>query len=472
MDCCATDANQKYDLVIIGSGSASFAAAIRASELEKTVAMIERSTIGGTCVNVGCVPSKTLIRAAESKFRAEHSSFKGVDVNGAEVDFATLIREKDILVNSLRHAKYENILRGHDNITFIQGEASFVSSSEVRVGDRIVTGDHFLIATGASAWTPPVPGLSETAFLTSTTLFEQQSLPKSLAIIGGRSIALELAQMMQRLGSQVTILQRSERILPNEDPDVTEELTGYLAAEGIKILTGVQLQKVSQDKIFSVEYRQDGEDKRLEAEQLLVAAGRRPNSKGLGLEKIGVEVNTDGSVKTDDHCRTTVPHIYAAGDITGKPAFVYTAAYEGKLAVDNAFGNKRIRDFAPLPYVVFTDPQVARVGMNEQMAKERGVEVELAKVDLDQVPRALAARDTRGFIKLIKEKGTEHLVGASILAPEGSELLMEVALAIQYKIPVHELAEMLHPYLTMGEGVKLAAQTFAKDVKQLSCCAA
>jgi len=303
-------------------------------------------------------------------------------------------------------------------------------------------------------------------------LFELESLPKSLAIIGGRSIALELAQMMQRFGSQVTIPQRSEHILPNEDPDLTEELTGYLTDEGIKILTGVQLQKVSLYRTFSVDYRQDGEDLHLEVEQLLVAAGRRPNSKGLGLEQIGVEINTDWSVKTDEHCRTTVPHIYAVGDVAGKPAFVYTAAYAGKLAVDNAFGKSRVRDFAPLPYVVFTDPQVARVGLNEQLAREQGMEVDMAKLGLDNVPRALAARDTRGFIKLIKEKDGDHLIGASILAPEGSELLMEVALAIQYKIPVHELAGMLHPYLTMGEGIKLAAQTFDKDVKQLSCCAA
>jgi len=471
MDCCTIETNQ-YDLVIIGSGSASFAAAIRASELGKTVAMIERTTLGGTCVNVGCVPSKTLIRAAESKYRAEHSPFKGVELQGAEIDFATLLREKDTLVDSLRRAKYENVLHGHDNITLIKGEAFFVSSSEVRVGDRIVTGNRFLIASGADAWAPPVSGLSETAFLTSTTLFELESLPGSLAIIGGRSIALELAQMMQRLGSQVTILQRSKHILPNEDPDLTEELTGYLTDEGIKILTGVQLQKVSQGKMFSVDYQHDDEDRHLEAEQLLVAAGRRPNTKGLGLEQVGVEINADWSVKTDEYCRTTIPHIYAAGDVAGKPAFVYTAAYAGKLAVDNAFGKSRVRDFAPLPYVVFTDPQVARVGLNEQMAREQGVEVEIAKLALDNVPRALAARDTRGFIKLIKEKKGDLLIGASILAPEGSELLMEVALAIQHKISVHDLAGMLHPYLTMGEGVKLAAQTFDKDVKQLSCCAA
>lgn len=471
MDCCATKKHQ-YDLVVIGSGSASFAAALRASELDKQVAMIERATLGGTCVNVGCVPSKTLIRAAESKFRAEHSPFRGIDLHAAGLDFSTLIREKDKLVDSLRQAKYQDVLQSHDNIELIAGEATFISPFEVRVGDRVLAGKYFLIATGATAFVPPVPGLSDTRFLTSTTLFEQERLPASMAIIGGRFIALELAQMMQRLGSRVTVLQRSERILPAEDADLSDALAGYLADEGITILTGVQLQQVSGNGTVCIDFKRGGEQRRVEAEQLLVAAGRRADTSGLGLEQIGVELNKDSSVKTDEHCRTTVSHIYAAGDVSGNPAFVYTAAYEGKLAVDNAFGESRSRDFTILPYVVFTDPQVARVGLNEQMAREQGLDVDVAKLALENVPRALAARDTRGFIKLLRKKGEDRLLGASILAPEGSELLMEVALAMRYRIPVHEVAGMLHPYLTLGEGIKLAAQAFDKDVKKLSCCAA
>lgn len=471
MDCCATKKYQ-YDLVIIGGGSASFAAALRASELGKQVAMIERATLGGTCVNVGCVPSKTLIRAAESKFRAGYSPFRGIDPHAAGLDFSTLIREKDRLIDSLRQAKYQDVLLSHDNIELIAGDATFISPFEIQVGDKVLFGKYFLIATGATALIPPVPGLSDTSFLTSTTLFEQERLPASMVIIGGRFIALELAQMMQRLGSRVTVLQRSEHILPAEDADLTDALTGYLADEGITILTGVQLRQVSGNGTVCIDFKRGGERRRIEAEQLLVAAGRRADTSGLGLEQIGVKVNKDSSIKTDEHCRTTVSHIYAAGDVCGNPAFVYTAAYEGKLAVDNAFGESRTRDFSILPYVVFTDPQVARVGLNEQMAREQGLDVDVAKLALDNVPRALAARDTRGFIKLLRKKGEDLLLGASILAPEGSELLMEVALAMQYGITVHGVADMLHPYLTLGEGIKLAAQAFDKDVKKLSCCAA
>lgn len=463
---------KKYDLVLIGSGSASFAGAIKASELGKRVAMIEQGTLGGTCVNVGCVPSKTLIRAAESKFRAEHSPFKGVGQHPVTVEFPTLIREKDALVETLRRAKYQDVLQAHDNITLIRGKAAFISPSEIRVGNRILTGKYFLIATGTEAWTPPVPGLSESGFLTSTTLFELQQLPSSLAIIGGRAIALELGQMMHRLGCKVTILQRSTHILPDEDSDLTNALSAFLTSEGVQILTGVQVQNVCRDTTFQVEFSREGKSGRIEAEQLLIATGRRPEISELGLEQAGVACNPDSSIKTDTYCRTTGANIYAAGDVTGSPAYVYTAAYEGKLAVENAFGKKQPKDFSVLPYVVFTDPQVARIGLNEQMAQQQGIDVDVANLPLGNVPRALAARDTRGFIKLLRKKGEDQLLGASILAPEGGELLMEVALAMQYKIPVQELAEMFHPYLTLGEGIKLAAQTFDKDVKKLSCCAA
>ncbi|HEB68497.1 MAG TPA: mercury(II) reductase [Desulfobulbus sp.] len=463
---------EKYDLVLIGSGSASFAAAIRASELGKQVAMIEQGTLGGTCVNVGCVPSKTLIRAAQSKFQAEHSPFKGINQHPVSVDFSTLIQEKDALVETLRQAKYQDVLQAHENITLIRGKATFISPSEIRVGNRLLTGHSFLIATGAEAWIPPVPGLAQSGFLTSTTLFELQQLPSSMVVIGGRAIALELGQMMQRLGCRVTILQRSGRILPDEDPDLTEELTALLTGEGVDILTGVQLQNVHRDTSFQVEFIRKGKPGRIEAEQLLVATGRRPATTDLALEQAGVELNPDFSIKTDKYCRTTVPNIYAAGDVTGNPAYVYTAAYEGKLAVENAFGKKQEKDFSILPYVVFTDPQVGRIGLNEQMAGQLEIDVDVAVLPLKNVPRALAARDTRGFIKLLRKKGGDQLLGASILAPEGGELLMEVALAMQYTIPVPALAEMFHPYLTLGEAIKLAAQTFDKDVKKLSCCAA
>lgn len=474
MDCCSHDKNKNknYDLVIIGSGSAAFAGAIQASELGKRIAMVEESTIGGTCVNVGCVPSKTLIRAAETKHLAEHPRFKGFESRPVPVSFETIIREKDDLVSALRNAKYENVLKTHEEINFIKGHASFISDHEIQAGEQTIKGDRFLIATGSTHFIPTIPGLNEVDYLTSTTAFELKTLPSSLVVIGGRYIALELAQMFQRLGTKVTILQRSNRILPTEDSDLTEELTKYLSNEGLDILTGVTLHKVSKNGVFLTEFERSGKKESISSDQLVIATGRKPNTNRLNIEKIGLKLNNDGSIQTNDHGQTSLSHIYAAGDVTGNPAFVYTAAYGGKLATYNAFnGNTRSKDYAVVPYIVFTDPQVARVGLNEQEAREKGIKVDMSKLTMDNVPRSIAARDTRGFIKLLKKKDTEQLVGASILAPEGAELLMEISVAMKYKIPVSEIASMFHPYLTLGEGVKLAAQTFNKDIKTLSCCA-
>ena len=467
----AVSSNNDYDLVIIGSGAASFAGAIRAAEMGKRVAMVERGTVGGTCVNYGCVPSKTLIRAAEARQKILRPNFKAVTGGTAPLDFKELIRQKDELVRGLRQAKYQNVLESY-NIDFIAGEASFVSPHEIIAGNHRLRAAFFLIATGGSPHIPAISGLREVDFLTSTSAFELRQLPSSIVIIGGRYIALEVAQMFQRLGSQVTVLQRSARILPSEDPDLTEELAGYLRAEGVNIITGVTCGRISQAGEFNVSFTKAGKQQEVRAEQLIVATGRRANTSGLNLKAAEVELNPDGTIITNDYNQSTSGHIYAAGDVIGNPAFVYTAAAEGRLAVENAFrGNKERRDYGVLPYVVFTDPQVARVGLNELTAAERGIEVECASLSLNNVPRAIAARDTRGFIKLLKKKGEDYLVGASILSPEGGELLMEVSLAIKYKIPLRDLSAMFHPYLTLSEAIKLTIQTFDKDVKKLSCCA-
>ncbi len=474
MDCCYKDKNTNYDLIMFGSGSAAFAGALRAVELGARVAMIERGTVGGTCVNVGCIPSKTLIRTAEAKHRAEHPGFKGLNSKSIPISFETIIQEKDELVTTLQKAKYLEVLQSHEGIDLIEGQAFFVSSHEVQVGNQTIKGEHFIIATGASPSIPPIPGLNDINYLTSTTALELKKLPRSVVVLGGRYIALELAQMFQRMGTKVTILQRSSRILPTEDQDLTDELTKYLSQEGMTIQTGVTIHNVSKSGSFQVNYESEGEGETQSicADQLLIATGRRPNTNQLNLENIGVNLNTDGSIKTNEYGQTSQSHIYAAGDVIGDPAFVYTAAYEGNLAVENALnGNSKVRDYSIVPSVIFTDPQVARVGLNELQAKEKKIDVDVSNLTMDNVPRALAARDTRGFVKLLKKKGTDQLAGASILAPEGSELLMEITLAMKYKIPISDIASTFHPYLTLGEAVKLAAQTFNKDVKKLSCCA-
>ncbi len=471
---------QGLHLLIVGGGSAAFAAATKAVELGagRVTIVNDGLPIGGTCVNVGCVPSKTLIRAAEALHRAQQTPFDGIKVSGRMTDFKAVIEQKRLLVEQLRQAKYLDVVGDLEQVRIVKGRARFVDPHTVEVtpapgsGERI-TADRVLIATGVSPFLPPIPGLAESGYLTNESLFELEELPASLIVLGGRYVALECAQMMARLGTKVTILQRSDRLLPTETPDLTDALTGYLRGEGIEVVTGVRTQAVRRDgEQVIVETHVDGQPRQFTASHLLVATGRRANTRNMGLEEAGITTDRNGFIGVDAAGQTCVRGVYAAGDVIGEPEFVYTAAYEGALAAENALtGAGRERDYTALPWVVFTDPQVAGVGLDEAQAAARGIDAEATTLPLSHVPRALAARATRGFIKLIRDRGTDRLLGARVLAPEGSELLMEIATAIKFKITVSQLRQMFHPYLTLGEGVKLAAITFGKDVAKLSCCA-
>ncbi|MFA5803045.1 MAG: mercury(II) reductase [Melioribacteraceae bacterium] len=464
----------KFDLIIIGGGSAAFAAAIKASELEKKVLMINDGLpIGGTCVNVGCVPSKTLIRTAEQFYHANHPNFTGIKPGDNKIDFKEVIRQKTELVEMLRQHKYVDVLKDDPNVIILKAFAKFLNNNTIEADGKKFTANKILIATGSSTYILEIPGLKETGYLTNETLYELDNLPEHLIVIGGRYIALENAQLFSRLGSKVTILQRSLRILPDEMPDVSESLKEYLEKEGIEIKTGVKIISVEKKngKILINASVKD-EDEVIEGTHIFVATGRKGNTKNYGLEELGIETHKNSFIKTNEFLQTNIDNIYAAGDVTGEYLFVYSAAYEGSLAVENIFnGNSVKKDYTVFPWVIFTDPQVAGVGMDENEAYQNKTNYEVSAVQLKDIPRGLAARNTKGFIKLIRNRETDKLIGTRILASEGSELLMEISLAIKYGITVKELKQMFHPYLTLSEGVKLAAIGFEKDVNKLSCCA-
>ena len=462
-------------LIIIGGGSAAFAAATRAVELgaKKVTIINDGLPTGGTCVNVGCVPSKTLLRAAESLYRSNHNPFAGVHTHGHITDFAAVIEQKRQLVAELRQAKYVDVIHDLPQVQLVHGHATLRDGHSVEIGTTRLTADHILIATGATAAIPDIPGLCQAGYLTNETAFELRALPESLLVLGGRYIALECAQMFARLGSRVTVLQRSDRILPTESADITTALTGYLADEGINIVTGVAVEQVRrQPQGVVVTAQVNGQTQEFNAQHILVATGRKPNTLHMGLESAGVLLDDRGFIRVRSTLQTTLPGVWAAGDVLGRNMFVYSAAYEGALAAENMFtGAETPADYTALPWVIFTDPQLAGVGMDEPQAIAAGHDAQVATLPLSYVPRALAARDTRGLIKLIRDRKTDVLLGARILAPEGSELLMEVALAIKFGITAGQIRNSFHPYLTLGEGVKLAAITFGKSVAQLSCCA-
>ena len=460
------------DLVVIGAGSAGFSAAITAAELGAQVTLIGHGTIGGTCVNVGCVPSKNLIRAAETLHQARAASrFAGIRGRVKLDDWRALIAQKDELVADLRQAKYLDLLPAYNGIAYRDGPARLTGEG-VTVNGSLVRPAKIVVATGASPARPSIPGFEGVPYLTSTTALDLERLPASLLVIGGGYIGCELAQMFARAGVTVTIAFRS-RLLPEAEPEIGEALAGYFRDEGITVRGSLSYRSIRRtERGVALSVTGDDTQETIEAESVLVATGRRPNTQGLGLEEAGIALLPNGGIKVDGRMRTTKPGVYAAGDVTGRDQFVYMAAYGARIAVENALdGDARSYDATAMPSVVFTDPQVASVGLTEADARAQGLDVKTSVLPLDYVPRALAARDTRGLIKLVANKQTDALLGAHILAPEGCDSIQTAALAIKHGMTVADLAETIFPYLTTVEGLKLAAQTFEKDVTKLSCCA-
>jgi mercuric reductase len=460
-------------IAVIGSGAAAMAAALKAIDQGARVTLIERGVIGGTCVNVGCVPSKIMIRAAYIAHLRRQSPFDvGMPPAPPVILRERLLAQQQGRVDDLRHAKYEGILDANPAITVLRGEARFKDGQSLFVrlaegNDSTVAFDRCLIATGASASVPPIPGLEDTPYWTSTEALASDTIPERLAVIGSSVVAVELAQAFARLGSRVTIIARST-LLFRADPAIGEALTAAFRNEGIEVLEHTQASQVAHRHGEFVLTTPNGE---LRADELLVATGRSPNTRSLNLEAAGVAVNKQGAITIDQGMRTSASGIFAAGDCTDQPQFVYVAAAAGARAAVNMAGGDAALDLTVMPAVVFTDPQVATVGLSEAEAHLEGIETDSRLLTLDNVPRAIANFDTRGFIKLVVEEGSHRLIGVQAVASEAGELIQAAALAIRGKMTAQELAQQLFPYLTMVEGLKLAAQTFDRDVKQLSCCA-
>ncbi|EWG09322.1 mercury(II) reductase [Cytobacillus firmus] len=461
-----------YDLLIIGSGGAAFSAAIKSVEYGAKVAMIERGTVGGTCVNIGCVPSKTLLRAGEINHLAKVNPFIGLQTSAGEVELAPLVKQKDELVSELRNQKYVNLIDEY-GFDLIEGEAKFVDENTVEVNGKKLSAKRFLIATGASPSLPPISGLKEVDYLTSTTLLELKKVPKRLTVIGSGYIGMELGRLFHNLGSEVTLMQRSERLLKEYDPEISEAVEKALIEQGINLVKGAAFERVEQDgEIKKVHVTVDGKKKVVESEQLLVATGRKPNTDALNLSAAGVEVGKRKEILINDYARTSNEKIYAAGDVTLGPQFVYVAAYEGGIVADNAIGglNKKL-DLSVVPGVTFTNPSIATVGLTEEQAKEKGYEVKKSVLPLDAVPRAIVNHETTGVFKLVADAKTLKVLGVHIVSENAGDVIYAATLAVKFGLTVEDLKDSLAPYLTMAEGLKLAALTFDKDVSKLSCCA-
>jgi mercuric reductase len=440
-------------VAVIGSGGAAMAAALKAVEQGAQVTLIERGTIGGTCVNVGCVPSKIMIRAAHIAHLRRESPFDGgIAATVPTIDRSKLLAQQQARVDELRHAKYEGILGGNPAITVVHGEARFKDDQSLTVrlnegGERVVMFDRCLVATGASPAVPPIPGLKESPYWTSTEALASDTIPERLAVIGSSVVALDWRKPLPGWAAR-SVLARNTLFF-REDPAIGEAVTAAFRAEGIEVLEHTQASQVAHMDGEFVLTTTHGE---LRADKLLVATGRTPNTRSLALDAAGVTVNAQGAIVIDQGMRTSNPNIYAAGDCTDQPQFVYVAAAAGTRAAINMTGGDAALDLTAMPAVVFTDPQVATVGYSEAEAHHDGIETDSRTLTLDNVPRALANFDTRGFIKLVIEEGSHRLIGVQAVAPEAGELIQTAALAIRNRMTVQELADQLFPYLTMVEG--------------------
>lgn len=476
-----TEVRSVTDLAVIGSGGAAFAAAIQATTLGKSVVMIERGTLGGTCVNTGCVPSKALIAAAEARHTAADAAdrFPGLTTSAGPVDMIELIRGKQDLVERMRSEKYVDVADAY-GWRLVQGTARFEGSPDapaLRVtapdgGVETIEAQHYLIATGARPWIPPIDGLEASGYLTSTTAMELDEVPESVLVLGGGFVALEQAQLFARLGSKVTMLVRS-RLASREEPEVSSTLQAIFADEGIRVVRGAQVTKIARvattGQVVATAVVSGGE-RQFRADQLLVALGRRPVTDDLNLAAVGVTTGDVGQVPINDRLRSSNPRIWAAGDVTGQREFVYVAARHGKLAVENAFAHaNRSVDYAHLPRVMFTSPAVGAVGMTEAEVVAAGIRCDCRVLPLTYVPRARVNHDTRGFIKIVVNNDTRQVLGITTVARDAGELAAAGVHLLGRTID--EIADSWAPYLTMAEGIRIAAQSFTTDVSRLSCCA-
>jgi mercuric reductase len=485
--------HERYNLLIVGSGSTAFAAAIHAQELGKTAVMTEGRTLGGTCVNRGCLPSKNLIEAARLVYDAAHPRYPGLVPGHLGIDFPALIAQKDEVIREYRDQHYESLVddtveEGQPPIEVVPGQVAFVDPHTVSVSapdgtSRRLAGDQVLIATGSSPLIPGIPGLSETPYLTSDLLTSQEELeltelPRSLLILGGGYIALELGQVFARFGSEVTLVTRGPSILSGYEPEIAESLTEILRAEGLQIVTGAQVRTVGREGDgVSLVMQRHGNRRTFTAEKLLVATGRRPNTQEISLERAGVEMDAAGAVRVDRTLRTNVPHIWAAGDVIGRETESQMAtpvgAHDGKIAAHNALSGELPRqvDHTVIPRTIFTDPQVAVVGMTDEEAQAAGIACDCNTIHMSAVPRAGAIRDTRGVIKMVLDGPTRRVVGVSMLGSNAGEVIHEAAMALRFGATTDDFIDMVHVYPTMAEALKLVALSFTKDVYRLSCCA-
>ncbi|ACP47016.1 mercuric reductase [Sulfolobus islandicus Y.G.57.14] len=450
------------DLGIIGYGAAGFAALIRANQLGIKPVVVGYGEIGGTCVNVGCVPSKRMLRIGE----LYNNSSKIV---GKKLfpEFFQAFQDKAEIVNSLRKEKYEDVINSYD-VKLIIGKAHFISPNAIKVNGETIEAKKFIIATGSSPNVPNIKGLTEVGFWTNVEALSPDKTISSLAIIGGRALALEFAQMYKRLGVDTIILQRSERILPDWEPEISLSVKNYLEKnDNIPIFTNVRVKEVRKGNGGKIVVTDKGE---VEADEILLATGRKPNVE-MNLDAAGIELNDKGGIKVNEELRTSNPNVYAAGDVIGGPMLEALAGRQGSIAAENAIMNiKRKIDMSSVPQVVFIEPNVAKVGLTALEAMKEGYDIDHRVVKMNNIAKARILREDYGLIKMVIDKKFRNILGVQMFGKYAAEVINEAALAVKFRATIDDLIDTIHVFPTMAESLRIVALAFTSDVSKMSCC--
>ncbi|NIA02329.1 MAG: mercury(II) reductase [Nitrospirae bacterium] len=464
----------KFDLCIIGGGAGAFAAAIRANESKAKTVMINTGLpIGGTCVNVGCVPSKNLIHAAEVLHLAHHNSIPGIDLEIKHFDFQRVIENELALVEELREEKYSKVLNNLEHVTLIEGMAKFNGSNEIGVNGKRIVAEKFIIACGSTATIPPIEGIHDVGFLTHVEALKITQQPKELIVIGAGPLSLEFSQLYSRFGSKVTMLVRKSSVFTRAEKELTDQLTKILIEEGINIQTNTEVRKAfkANGKKHLICIR-NGKEKTISVDEILLATGKTPNTQGIEVDKVGVEIDEKQAIVVNRFLQTSQPHIYAVGDVTNLPLRLEsTAGHEGTLAAENALkGSKKFIDYNTVPYTIFTDPQLASIGFTEEEQMKKTGVYACKTVPFSEVPKAFILRRTEGLIKMVIDPNTKKILGVHILSLNGGELIAEAMALIKANQTIDDVINALPIFPTMAEALKIVALAFYKDISKLSCC--
>jgi len=463
-----------YDLIVLGGGASAFAAGIKANELGKKTLIVNGGLpAGGTCVNVGCVPSKILVHAGELIHNAKNHGIPGIDIEVKNVDFKKVIEHELSMVEMFRGEKYTKVLENLEHVTFMEGRASFSGEKEIEVDGEKYTAEKFVIATGSTANVPTIEGIHEVGYLTHIEALALKDQLKEMVVIGAGPVGLELAQIYSRFGTKVTILQRGERIFPHGESDLIAQLHKVLEGEGITIHTKAEAKSVKMEdgkKLLS--YTVDGQEQTIAVDEILLASGKTANTAELNLEAAGVEVNDRKAVVVNEHFETNVPYVYAVGDVTSLPMRLETTAgHEGTLVAENIFTEKKNKiEYNEVPYAIFTDPGYASVGLTEDAQMERDGVCACRTVPFTSIPKAGIIGRTEGMIKMGIDPKTQVIVGVHILAPNAADLIAEAMVLIKNKNTIDDVLNSEPVFPTLSEAMKYVSLSFTKDLSQLSCC--